>query len=64
MFTLALRTGNAAFNGDDGNFDRYNASRQMKDIFKQIVCKIENGYDSGKCMDINGNCVGEWKLDV
>ena len=64
MFTLALKTGNAAFCDDDGNFDRYYTARQMEDIFKQIVCKIENGYDSGKCMDINGNCVGEWKLDA
>ena len=66
MFTLKINTGNAAFrdeNETDKNDDfvldasGYEVRRILKDVSK----RLENGYDEGKLMDINGNCVGEWK---
>lgn len=55
MFTLAIKTGNAAY--DDGNCE-YELIRNLKEIIK----KLEYGYDSGSVMDINGNKVGSWEL--
>jgi hypothetical protein len=54
MFELRVKTGNAAFEDDP----KYELVRILLDV----VQKIQNDYDCGYCMDINGNKVGEWKL--
>lgn len=57
MFTLKIKTGNAAFQdaGDDGK-------AEVARILREIADKLENGQEGGACMDGNGNRVGEWSL--
>ena len=55
MFKIEFKTGGAAFD------EPYKAS-EIKRILKEITEKVECGYTSGKVIDINGNCVGEWEL--
>lgn len=55
MFKIEIKTGNAAFE-DSPEYE-------VKRILKEVIVKMENGYDSGVCMDINGNKVGEWSLN-
>jgi hypothetical protein len=54
MITITIKTGNAAF--QDGN-KNYELAR----ILKEVVKKLENGYDPEDIyiMDINGNNVGK-----
>lgn len=54
MFKVEIKTGNAAFEG--------NPEYEVKRILKEIEKKIEQGFSSGVCMDINGNKVGNWLL--
>lgn len=54
MLELKFSTANAAFD------DTY---RECARILHAIARKVEQGYESGKCMDINGNTVGSWSLD-
>lgn len=56
MFTLKIKTGNAAF--DDGEKGRWEVIR----ILKTVIEKLENGYDESIIMDYYGNKAGEWKL--
>ena len=58
--TVEIRTGNAAFH--DEEYDSEAKAREVKRILKEICEKLDRGYEGGKCMDINGNCVGEWSL--
>ena len=58
MFEIKFSTGNAAFNEDELD-KRYECAR----ILKEVYDKIRGGYDHGSCIDINGNKVGEWKLE-
>lgn len=60
MFKMSFKTGNAAFKDADlCNPDFYIESAR---ILRKIADDIERGNDSGFCMDINGNKVGEWSL--
>lgn len=56
-FTLNIKTGNAAFEGEDA---RYELSRILRELADELgEWGTEN---SGKVMDINGNTVGAWEL--
>ena len=57
MFKLEFRTGNAAFSHGDGP---YEVKRILLDVAKQV----ESGRTSGKIMDVNGNCIGEFVADI
>jgi len=59
MLRIEIKTGNAAYRDEDGNIDTYELIRNLKEIEK----KLENGYESGYVMDINGNKTGNWKLE-
>jgi len=53
MFTLKIKTDNAAFDGDrDGEVAR---------ILRDVADSIKVGADLGVIRDINGNNVGEYK---
>lgn len=54
-FTLTVDVGNAAFEDVE-----YELSRIIKDVAK----KIENGSTHGAAMDLNGNKVGKFMLDL
>lgn len=63
MFEIRFETGNAAFHdGDNPEYDKYCIARETKRILEDIADKIDYGYTEGKCVDYNGNVVGEWKL--
>lgn len=57
MVKIEIRTGGAAF--DDGNLE-YEVAR----ILRKIANQIENGSTSGAAMDINGNKVGTYEVEV
>ncbi len=56
MVKIQFNTGNAAF--EDSN-DVYEIARILKDI----ADRIESGRTEGKCVDYNGNVVGEWSYE-
>lgn len=60
MFEASFKTGNAAF--DDDYYDNAKIDESIR-ILKEIIKKLEDGYMSSVCMDINGNKVGTWSLD-
>lgn len=55
MVKIEFSTDNSAF--EDGNKEQ-EISRILKDIEK----KVENGYENGIIMDINGNKIGWWHI--
>ena len=55
MFSLKLKTDNAAFS--DGN-----KSYEISRILREIADKIEDGNTEGSIRDINGNRIGEFKI--
>ena len=55
MFELSIETKNSAFEGDNLHFE-------IARILKQMVIKIVNSENEGLLFDINGNCVGGYRL--
>lgn len=55
MFKVEFKTGNAAFEEDNG---RYEIAR----ILKVIADKLLDGENKGSIRDYNGNHIGDWKL--
>ena len=51
---IEFSTGNAAF-------DEYR-DYEVKRILEKIIEQVENGYEDGVIMDINGNKIGEWTM--
>lgn len=61
MFKCEIKTGNAAFTDPyTGKEDEYWEGMEINRILDEIKQKIEDGYTSGSCIDINGNKVGSW----
>lgn len=57
MFTLKIHdSSNAAFEDDP--------QAEVVRILREVIRKIESGRDYGKCMDANGNHVGDWCLTL
>lgn len=52
--TIEINTDNAAFEDNLG---------EVQHIIREIAKKIEQGRECGKCMDLNGNSVGEWEIE-
>lgn len=63
MLKIEIKTGGAAFTNEDGEFDAYYGGFEVQRILTEIALNIQNGYETGSCMDINGNKVGTWKLE-
>ena len=55
MFTLTIETDNAAFGDGDGR-------AEVARILRDIADKVGVWQSYGRCMDSNGNNVGEWEL--
>ena len=64
MLKIEIKTSGAVFTNEGGEFDAYNGGEEVNRILKKIVKDIRNGYETGSCMDINGNKVGTWELDI
>ncbi len=56
MVTITIKTGNAAFEGDNMNYE-------IARILRNLAEKIENDNMPSKLMDINGNKVGTIEID-
>jgi hypothetical protein len=54
MFKLEFETGNAAFTD--------NLREECARILRKIADQLESGRECGRCMDYNGNAVGDWEL--
>lgn len=64
MFKLEVNTGNAAFcDPITGEEDKFWEMREISRLMAEVSRKMENGKESGSIIDINGNKVGEWKLE-
>lgn len=62
MLKIEIKTGNAAFTNEDGEFDAYYGGAEIKRILKKVTDDIQNGYEEGTVNDINGNKVCKWTL--
>lgn len=61
MLKIEIKTGNAAFcDPDTGEESEFWEGVELNRILDGIKQKIEDGYTSGSCADINGNKVGSW----
>lgn len=64
MFEMKFKTGNACFcNPYTGEQDEYYRSIMVAKILSQTSEKIKFGITEGKIIDINGNHIGEWRLE-
>lgn len=63
MLRIEFKTGNAAFRDEDGNLDGYTVADYLREKANDIADDIENGYEEGFLVDINGNKVGSWQLE-
>jgi len=54
---IRISSGNAAFG--DGN-----AEYEVARILDTIKDRILQGQTSGKCIDYNGNGVGDWSIEI
>lgn len=64
MLEIKIKTSNGAFQ-EYGDYNRYGDDAKREEcirILNGVIRKIEDGYDNGKCIDYNGNTVGNWKL--
>lgn len=64
MLKIEIKTGNAAFTDDEGRFDPYYGGEEIYRLLRDVAIKIQNGNEEGSLVDINGNKVGTWVLDV
>lgn len=68
MFTLKIKTENAAFRDQNGDFDEYAKAREVLRILKDAVEDFEQNLMWGSITefknlrDTNGNIVGEFRL--
>lgn len=68
MLNITISTENAAFKGNgiepeskwEADFYR---NEEIKRILKNVCNQLDNGKLSGKCIDINGNAVGDWSIN-
>ena len=64
MFTLTIKTDNAAF-FDDWNHGRTpkNSNYEVRRILENTIIRLSNGGRCGTLHDANGNTVGKWGFD-
>ena len=63
-FKMEIKTDGAAFcDAFTGEPDRTSEAMEIRRILNRVIEKLELGYTDGSLMDINGNKVGEWKMD-
>ena len=64
MFKVEIKTGNAAFcDPVTGEEDKFWETREVSRLMTKILRQMESGKESGSIIDMNGNKVGEWKLE-
>lgn len=63
MFSLWIKTDNAAFCDDDGKATAEARGRETARILRQLAAGVEQGGTAGAAYDLNGNRIGEWGFD-
>lgn len=69
MFTVKIKTSGAAFRDwtgqmdASGNYPLDPTSYEIRRLLNLISRNLEEGYTGGLVFDLNGNKVGEWKLE-
>lgn len=65
MLKIEINTENAAFGCDvETRWEHdYSRNEEIKRVLKNVCNQLNNGYDSGSCLDINGNVVGRWQIE-
>lgn len=63
MFTLTIKTGNAAFAGENGESDDYARNREIARILRQAAKWLEDGAEKNTLRDSNGNTVGKFEIE-
>ena len=61
MLKIEIKTGGAAYRDENDELDR--SAYELRRNLKEIMEKLEYGYQSGYIMDVNGNKVGNWTLE-
>ena len=61
MLKIEIKIGGVAYRDENDELDR--SAYELRRNLKEIMEKLEYGYQSGHIMDINGNKVGEWSLE-
>lgn len=65
QLTITMDRGNAAFGNDDEDDTSTDArDNETARIVRKIADHIAAGYESGKCVDYNGNTVGTWAISL
>lgn len=54
-FVAEFDTANAAFEED--------ADLEIERILTYVASRVPAGFRSGRCVDLNGNSVGRWRLE-
>lgn len=63
MVKIEFETEGAAFTDEYGENDDYMKNKEICRILDKISKEIEEGYTFGLIMDINGNKVGNYRID-
>lgn len=63
MLKIEIKTGGAAFRDTNGGEDAAWKASECRRLLDIISGKLDAGKTYGSIMDINGNKVGEWKVD-
>lgn len=69
MFTVKIKTSGAAFRDWSGQMDASGnypldpTLCEIRRLLNLISRNLEEGYTGGLVFDLNGNKVGEWKLE-
>ena len=61
MLKIEIKTGGTAYRDENDEFDR--SAYELRRNLKEIMEKLECGYQSGYIIDINGNKVCKWSLE-
>ena len=61
MLKIEIKTGGSAYRDENDELDR--SAHELRRNLKDIMEKLEYGYQAGYIIDINGNKVGKWTLE-
>ena len=60
IFKLEIRLDNAAFHDDDGDFD---PEPELREILEGVANDVCNVRGKNSIRDVNGNLVGDWRIE-
>lgn len=61
MFTLSIKTANAAFRDDDGLETDNALDGEISRILRELAKRLRTERGEGPICDVNGNTVGRWE---